>query len=83
MKNKIWFALNLITLAAVVFFAFGERGNAQKQDNWDYKVVPFSFKDSDNPENELDYHGSNGWELVTINELSSQRNSILVFKRKK
>ena len=83
MKNKIWTAVNLITLAAIAFFAFGESSNAQKKDVWEYKVERFGFGETDNPSSDLNYHGQNGWELVSVDEIQNQRYPVAVFKRKK
>ena len=66
MKNKIWLALNLIVLTAVASFVFIEKSAAKDEENWEYKVV------ANAKENDLNYWGANGWELVAVETTNSE-----------
>ena len=83
MKNKVWFSVNLLLLALVVFLAFGERGNAQKKDVWEYKIQRVNLNPIDKPEYYLNQTGQDGWELVSVDFFPNELAPVLIFKRKK
>jgi len=83
MKNKIWFAVNVLFSLVIVFFAIGEHGNAQKRDVWEYKTQIISLIPIDKPEAVLNKIGEEGWELYLVTEVPNNAGSGFIFRRKK